>query len=134
MKSHSNEFRKLETYWYAKLEDLDFKDIENTSLPDRPLKEWHSSKFSSERSLQRQADVAKYDRVLDGFMNNYSFHEVCALISKPRKCSIKGTLVEQVLELHREGFSEREIARKLKKSRDAVHRTLTKTKEWMRIA
>lgn len=134
MKRLSNqEFKNLEAYWYTRLKDFDFEDIENTSLPDRPLKTWHSTKYSSQRSRLRQGDREKYNQMLDSFINHYSFHEVCALISKPKKCSIRDEMVAEVLELHRGGLSERKIAKKLKKSKTAVNRILAKSREWMRI-
>lgn len=127
-------FKELESDWYEKLKASGFEDIENTSHPQRPLKEWHSRKFLAERTRMRQAEREKYNRVLDYFINSASFGELCALIVKHGNCALWPEEVQKIIELHRYGLTERTIARTLKCGKKSVHLTLAKARQWMKLA
>ncbi len=133
-RSRKKTFKELELEWCARLKASGFVDIENTSKPDRPLKEWHSTKFMSERSRVRQAQREEYDRKLDEFLNSNAINEICSMVAKHGNSSVRPTTVKKILEFHRDGLAERKIAKKIRKSRDSVHRTLVKAKEWMKVA
>lgn len=127
-------FKELEAAWYKRLEASGFDDIEDTANPDRPLKEWHSRKFNSERARIRQAERERYDQKLSAFLNSPDVGEICRLIAAHGNNSIGPQKAKRILEFHRDGLAERAIAKKVKCSRECVHRTLTKAKQWMKLA
>lgn len=126
-------FDQLEAHWYGKLEASGFRDIEDTSDKDRPLKEWHSSKFTSQRSRMRQEERERYDQKLAALLNDPRFPEICRLIAQHGN-NIGEKRVRRILELHRAGATERAIARKARCGKTTVHRTLTKAKQWLKLA
>ncbi len=127
-------FKQLQEEWNAKLKTSGFQDIEDTSRPDRPLKEWHSTKFCSERSRIRQAQREKYNKAIDDFINSESINEICELIARHGNSAFSAHQVKRVLELHREGLDERKIAKAVRRGKTSVHLVLTKAKEWMKVA
>lgn len=127
-------FKEEEQDWYAKLKSKGFTDIEDTSNPDRPLKDWHSTKFTSERSRIRQAQREAYNKKLEDFLNSNAINEICALMTKHGRNTIGPKKAKNILILHLNGDDERKIAKKKKCSRDVVNRTLRKAKEWMKVA
>lgn len=132
--SKTKSLKELEKEWYAKLKKAGFQDIENTSQGDRPLKEWHSRKFCSERSRTRQGDREKYNRQIDDFINHQRIHEICVSISNHGNSTVTPNTVKKILELHRQGQTERVIAKKVKRGKKCVHLTLSKAREWMKVA
>ncbi len=121
--------------WTPKLVASGFVDIEDVNHPERPLKEWHSRKFCTERSIERQADREKYDKQISDFLNSDPINEICSLIVSHGNSSIGPKKVKKILELHSiEGFSERKIAKEVKCGKKCVHTTLKKAKEWMKVA
>lgn len=127
--------KELQEIWYQKLRDkTDFVDIEDTTKPDRPLKEWHSSKFQTHRSKSRQAAREAYDKMMDRFLNSKSIDEICELIVKHGNSSIGPKKVKQILEFHRNGLTHRAISKKIKCGQKCVHITLRKAKAWMKLA
>jgi hypothetical protein len=127
-------FGELEREWYQKLAKSGFVDIEDTANPERPLKQWHSRKFCSERSRIRQGQRKAYDEKISAFINSPSFHEICALIAQHWNNKLTPRKIKRLLELHRGGLSERKIAEKLKCGKKSVHLTLVKARQWMEVA
>lgn len=130
----SRSFKELEAEWYEKLAKSGFKDIENTSDPERPLKQYHAQKFGSTKSRIKQSQREEYNKKVDDFINDQSLHEICVSISAHGNSTITPATVKKILEFHREGFTERTIARKVRKGKKCVHLTLTKAREWMKVA
>lgn len=126
--------KDAENEWYAKLKANGFQDIEDTSKPDRPLKEWHSSKFTTERSRVRQLQRENYNRMIDNFINSRAINEICSLIVQHGNSTIRPREVKKILEFHRDGFTERKIAEELKVGKKCVHLTLVKARAWMKVA
>lgn len=111
-----------------------FQDIEDTSSPDRPLKEWHSRKFISDRSKARQVERENYNKMIDNFINSRSINEICTLITRHGNSALKPKEAKRILELHRDGLTERKIAEKIKCGKKCVHLTLEKARTWMKLA
>lgn len=131
--SKQKTFRELEAEWYGKLKKAGFVDIESAN-PGRPLNEWHSRKFCSERSRIRQEQRERYNRQIDDFINHNQLHEICELISNHGNSTVKPKTVKKILELHRNGKTERAIAKTVRRGKKCVHLTLKKAREWMRVA
>lgn len=119
--------KELEDLWYAKLADSGFVDIENTDLPGRPLKEWHSRKFiegacklrgERAKDFQVRIERLRFSPQFDGIVRE------CA-IGKLSEATIK-----HLWDLHCEGKSRREIAKELKTSPWVVHRMIVKLEAW----
>ncbi len=125
---------EVQREWYGKLAKEGFEDIEDTSSPDRPLKEWHAHKFRDQRTRLRQMDRERYDKLLSDFLNSNSIDEICALIVRHGNSSISPHKVKLILEFHRGGLTERKIAKKVRCGKKCVHITLKKAKEWMKVA
>ncbi len=133
-KGSKETFNEIESFWYQALSASGFKDIESSLHPERPLKEWHSSKFLSDSSIIRQEQRERYNKKLDDFINKQEFGEICILMTKHGHNKARPEHVKDIMELHREGLSNRKIAKKIRKSRQVVQRTLKKAREWMKIA
>lgn len=126
-------FKEIESEWYERLKIGGFQDIEDTSNPDRPLKEWHSKKFATERSRVRQAERENYNRMIDNFINSIGFGDICKLITRHGNSTLSPGDAKKILELHRNGWSQRKIANKLKCGKKCVHLTIDKAKIWMKL-
>ena len=127
-------FDELQAHWYQRLYDDGFRDIENVADPERPLKEWHSRKFASERSQIRQEEQERYQQRISDFLNSSHVDEICGLIVKHGNSSITPNKVKKILEFHRDGLTQRAIAKRLRCGKKCVHITLNKAKEWMKVA
>lgn len=126
--------KEIETEWYAKLKTAGFQDIEDTSKPDRPLKQWHSRKFISEKSMTRQAQRENYNKMIDNFINSRVINEICGLMTAHGNNVLKPEGAKKILELHRDGLPQRKIAQRMKISQKCVHHTLEKARTWMKLA
>lgn len=126
-----DDYRALEKEWYAKLARAGFRDIENTDLPGRPLKTYHSTKFSDIAAQVRQSKRVPYQYLIDEFSNKEGFNIVCKLISKSsRKDKSK---VKRIWARHCSGATERVIAMEVEMSKTAVHKVIEKFRKWMTI-
>lgn len=134
MSKSPKEFSELQDYWYEKLKASGFEDIENTSHPERPLKEYHSRKFRTRYARNQKMSIEEYDNQLSRFLNSEEILTICKNIVSHGNCSITKTQALKILELHREGKTQRKIARKVKCSKTTVHTTLEKAREWMKVA
>jgi hypothetical protein len=89
----SPEFQKLFQHWNKVLEEDGFKDAEDFSLPEAPLKSWHSKKWvSGEAHMSESTNY--YDMASELLHNGFSF---------------KNDLYRRVWELHCQGMSVRKI-------------------------
>jgi len=105
-------FKKLQAVWYGKLKEEGFVDIEDNSLSDVPLKQW-SFNFFRMNYVPEKYEALK------------SYYDRANLILRTFNFQNEG--YRQVWELHCQGFSERDIAKKIsiyKKS--AVHKIIAK--------
>lgn len=127
-------FKEIEAEFYARLKASGFQDIEHTSIPGRPLKDWHSSRFLTEKSKARQAARENYNKMIDNFINSRAINEICSLITQHGNSSLKPKEAKKILELHRDGLPQRKIAEQMKVGKKCVHLTLEKARTWMKLA
>lgn len=128
------DFKELEAKWYAKLKKGGFQDIEKVSVPGRPLISFHSNHFAKPAVVAQRAKKEKYYRQIEDFVNHNKIHEICKSIAEHGNNSVSPKIVKNIIELHGSGFSERKIAKKIRRSNDSVHRVLVKAREWMKVA
>lgn len=128
-----NKLKELEALWYKKLRDSGFNDIENALDPYRPLNDWHSRKFCSDDSLVRQAKAKEYIGRVTLLVQHPDWQDICKGMVRHGNSALTLKLAQRILELHLDGFSEREIAREIKRSKNCVHLLIVKAREWMRI-
>jgi predicted DNA-binding protein (UPF0251 family) len=129
-------FKALQDRFYKKIKDeFGFIDIEETGLPDRPLKEWHGLKYSSENALQKIAIREEYQKVIDSFTNHKNFEEICIPKPNPSRGNKLKTLdIKEIWRLStQEGLTERKIAIKMKVSKTSIHYVLERLRKWMEI-
>ncbi len=95
--SLKGEDKKLQTHWYNILKEEGFVDIEDTSLDDRPLIEWHNFKFKK-CNIERRMATETYIDEARNLLHTYGF---------------ANSTHRLIWELHCEGTSIREIAKKI---------------------
>lgn len=110
------QFKKLQDKWYRKLEKSGFEDIEDTNSPREMLKTWDSQYFLHIGTPMQFEARQIYFEMCTNFLNTHKF------ISEADKA---------IWELHTEGFSLREIAKKKKRSTDAIFKTVKRLKGFM---
>lgn len=128
-------FSELENFWYKKLKDeTGFIDIENNQDPDRPLIEWHSFKFTSEETQNRKIKRTPYQIQIDLFANHPGFEDILAIIVNHGNSLFDEVGVKQIWDLHRQGITERGIAKEMHCSQSCIHFMLRRIREWMKLA
>lgn len=95
------EFQKLFQHWNKVLEEDGFKDAEDFTLPEPPLKSWHSKKWMNcdgvgKKSLDQTTNY--YELASELLHNGFEF---------------KNDLYRRVWELHCQGMSVRKIEQAL---------------------
>lgn len=95
--------RKLQKDWYAKLRG--FKDCEDTSKSDFPLKEYHSVRTQLRRTDVEKEAIEKYYATARKLLLRYRF---------------KNQLHRRIWELHCEGLSMRKIEVQIKHFKKAI--------------
>lgn len=129
-------FKALQDRFYKKLKDEGFVDIEQTNIPDRPLKEWHGLKYSSEKVLQKIKIRQEYQKLLDNFTNHKDFDEICfKLINRKyqRKILSLNTIKSIWYSWAHLGYTERRIAKDFNLSKTNIHQILERFRKWMAI-
>lgn len=129
----SPQFNELESYWYEKLKENGFKDIEDTQDPDRALIFWHSCYFKREKILKQKIAWDAYQERMDAFSNSTEFKEILNLLAKHGNNLFDQEGIMRVWELHRKGTTQREIARVMNCSQTGVHFMLKRIKTWMNL-
>ena len=105
-------FRKLFAEWNRRLAEDGFQDAEDFSLPDPPLKSWHSFRFKENRET-----LGYYQRASSLLESKFTFGS---------------DIARRVWELHAQGKSVRGIEETLRyqligykgRKRDCVHRII----------
>lgn len=119
----TKKFRQLQKVWYLKLEETGFEDAEDTNSENEFLKTWHSSYFQTKydpHSFESKRDY--YDCALEFLHRNYQNHQY-GLFEYNQE--------SRIWELHCEGLSLREIARKLTITVYQVNKVVTSLKQKM---
>lgn len=102
MKISKKQFKELESEWYSKLKEAGFNDIEDTKREDRPLKEWHISRFRNSSNDVRNRFKAEYYIEASRFLEEFDF---------------KNDKERVVWQLHSAGHSTREIEKSKNKAK-----------------
>lgn len=126
-------FEELQSLWYSRLNTEGFVDIEDTSKEARPLKEWHSFKFSHENHHQRKHQFDEYIERITKFMEHDSFSEICGLIVRHGTCRVTKIEAINIIRMHSQGMSQREIASIVNKDQPRIHWVIKRMKEWMSL-
>lgn len=115
-----DDLKVLKKIWYKKLKDSGFQDIEDINSPRELLKTWHSNYFMRKYTPDEFEAKASYYRRCSHFLYDYSFD------------SDRERLV---WELHSEGLSFRDIAKRLwryRLNKDSVNKMVSKLIEIMK--
>jgi hypothetical protein len=107
-------FKKLQKTWYAKLAKSGFEDAEDSEKEHSPLKRWDNHYFFRRYSPTTfEAKRAYYDTASQ-WGATYAFPYA---------------IDREIWSLHCEGYSIREIEKKLDKYKDYVHQSILRSRE-----
>lgn len=127
-------FKELQKEWYEKIElELDFQDIEKIDHPNQPLKEWHSFKIPSKRFQIIQEIKTPYQKQIDDFMNHPDFTQACESIIKHGNSKFTIIQIKLIWELHAQGISIRQIARRVGRVKSRVDDVIKGLRTWMNL-
>ena len=99
--NQTGEFKALQDKWYEKLKRNGFKDIEQGEEYGRMLLPFNSERFATNKEYNR--DKEQYYRLAGQFLHSYKF---------------KNHTEMRIWELHSQGVSVRNIAKKMPKMID----------------
>lgn len=125
--------KELQRIWYKKLADAGFEDIENTELPDRPLKQYDSFYYARERLRHEMDSHQPYQQRIEDFYNGEQFPVVCKMLAA-RKNSLTQAQIKQVWELHIEGRPMRAIAKEMGITLSRVNYLIGRLRAWMNLS
>lgn len=120
---HTKKFKALQKVWYDKLKESGFEDIEDTNSPHEYLKTWHSSYFQIVHEPIAYEHKKVYYEQASAFLHEYFTDHQYGLFDKFRP--------DLVWELHVQGVSVREIAKRLEMKACRVHLIITDIKKKM---
>lgn len=103
------DLKTLQKKWYKKLKDSGFEDIEDTREPYRNLHRWDSHYFSRRFTPDTFNAKKEYFEIAQNIMLDFKFED------KRQK---------DIMKLHSEGFSTREIASKIGIGSTTVQRVI----------
>jgi hypothetical protein len=137
-------FNDLQRHWYQKIkEETDFEEIEDLRYIDkgprckdlshlRPLKEWHTFKYTTEDITFKKSHHNEYQEKADAFVNHPTFKDACEAVAEHGNSAVNEVQIELIWLLHCEGQTERKIAETFKRSKTCVHRVVAYLREWMK--
>lgn len=128
----SKSFKELQKQWYKKLKETGFEDIEDSSQPVIPLKEWHKLKFKKINLLDQNSNE-KYYKLVTDFVNKPSFENACKFIVKHGNCKFSYCQIVEIWELHCEGHTRRNIAKRFGRVKSRIDSVIGKLREWMNL-
>jgi hypothetical protein len=123
-------FKELETKFYKLLKKRGFKDIENPSFKDGPLKDsWRQS----DPQLKRKIEIREeYQKIVDAFTNSKDFNEICLKMTSHGNCKLGLNQIKEVWDLNtQQGWTERSLAKQFKVSISCIHFLLERFRKWM---
>lgn len=133
LKENKQQFNELESSWYELLEKNGFKDIENHKHPDKPLNEWHSFKFTSERIQIKKQHREELEIKFERFTNSSDFEDALDLMVKHGNNLFDKSQIKLIWNLHREGFTYRKIASQIGGSCSGIFFLIRRLKSWMNL-
>lgn len=104
--------KKLQKLWYNKLKDKGFVDIEDTSRPERPLKDWHGLWFRKR--------VRKYG--MDNLQAKVEYYRKASHLLNEQV--FKNKKHRAIWEMHCAGEGLRKIGTKFKMDKMAVDKII----------
>ena len=135
-------FQELQAYWYAKLKESGFEDIEDSD-PDPRIKRWTGVMASASRfGPNPLMDVVEGEGTLfpealytleEQFSYSPDFTLACQSVCRHGNHKLTAHIVAQIWEHFICGGSERKIAGFLNINHTAVHRTIVSLREWMNV-
>ena len=141
--------KDLQSYWYEKLEENGFQDIEDHSLDFKPLKTWsgisiefynknteettnmldlfaHQEPLKSQQScFPENIQHSEYD-----LLNSDEFDSICSWICRHGNRSITSETVKTIWIMHLDGLSTRLIGTRLEINHNLAFRIIRILKEW----
>lgn len=105
------DFQKLQKKWYNKLARTGFKDVENVFVKGEPLKHWDSSEFQRYFSPSSFSERQRYYELASQLLHDFKF---------------KTSADKTVWEMHTQGISQRQIAKKMGLHYNTVCRIIKK--------
>ena len=124
-RQRDEKLKELEKIWYQKLIDNGFEDIEVTSEPGRPLKEWD---FNFCRVVKGEGK--NIDLPLKIASTRQYFIQARKLLDTHK---FKNQDYKEIWALHCEGVTEREIAVRLKVyKKSMVHYVIKEIAKWIK--
>ena len=134
MRKKEPQFKQIEAHWYKKLKDEGFEDIENVKDKDRPLVEWHSFKFTSESTQIRKIRRTPYQIQIDLFANHPELEEILKIFVNHGNSLFDEVGIKQIWDMHRQGITQREIAKEMHCSQPGIFFLLRRIRDWMKIS
>jgi hypothetical protein len=124
--------KKLQAEWSKRLADAGFEDIEDTSHPLCPLKDWHTLHFSKPEVVAAKRAAEAYQLRAETFLSATEFGEIAKILASKgtvRKLTRKD--LRQLWQMHCEGETVRAIAAELGYGRSTIDDAIRKLREWM---
>lgn len=109
--------KHLRDYWYGKLKEAGFKDIEDVNSPREFLVDWHSQHFVIKYTSQEFFEKQRYFQMTREFLQTYKF---------------KNKREKIIWSLHTEGKSLREISQFVALKKDRINQIINELIEIMR--
>lgn len=140
-------FLEIQAEWYGKLAQEGFKDLEDTSNPERPLRRWSGTSWRMEY-VGVQGDIVYHSK--NAFKNTSPWPEnpfryqedlfyhpdvlsICDSICKHGNHSLKPIQVKLILEYQLQGMTCRDIGIMLGIGYVTVFRVQKKILEWAKL-
>lgn len=144
-------FSALQNKWYEILKDHDFKDIEDTTREDRPLKKWTGISIELKIIAEENRAASLLDfysqqhtsinltssfpepifKREEAFVYHKEFKAICKSLCSHGHCKLSAIKIEHIWRDYTLGISCRKIAKKYKIDHTRIYRTLLKLNEWM---
>lgn len=133
MMSPPKNLKEVEKKWYKKLKDSGFEDIENYKNPDKPLKSAHDYRvINNNYSIIKENEI-QYQRAIDNFVNHPDFLLACKSMVKHGNCKFVLNEVKLIWEMHVEGKTRREMARRFGRSKGRIDAVIEGLRQWMKL-
>lgn len=122
-----------EAYWYARLREEGFPEIENTRIKGRPLVHYHSREFKKVARVRRKIVMDRYMQLAEDFFYSPGFEDACEWVTRHGNSRFTPQEVRDIWEFHLMGHTDRRIADEMRRSKTCVNKVLRKLKEWMEL-
>lgn len=132
----TQDFAEIQRKWYDILAKDHFPEIEDVSLPDRPLKKWSglngNNAAESDKTIHKDWPDNPYLPQQE-LLFHPELTAICTIICKHGNNSLTAELIKKILEMHIQGMNCRRIGEVLGISYVTVFRAQKKLIEWSRL-